>query len=372
MSQAPRLVLCALLIVGCQPEDRHLFFADAPYPVTMPQSAELPTVEFVREYGGYDRSPIFGHISDLAVSETGVLAVVDVLECRIWFIYIHTGLVDTQGECGDGPAEFRRPSTAVFVADTLLVFDADRGTVTKMTMDGEEVARLNVTLSGLDAVSLSYLSPGADGSILAALDLLPNQARSQHRQLAAFDPADLTVVGSGLVSPRIANTTPRPVPGHVSLCVSSKPEGTVLGVAVNLWGPQVVTLDLSDFSVLSSVRVPIDWVQPSEHSQMPGHWGPFTPFPRAACGERFAVITYRLAERDPDGSSSVRSAAMVLLDLRDGTVNIVAIDQAPEDGSILWMIPGVATGDRFFFFTNASFGHPTIREYRIVPGGNDT
>ena len=59
-------------------------------------------------------------------------------------------------------------------------------------------------------------------------------------------------------------------------------------------------------------------------------------------------------------------AAMVVLDLLEGSMTVLGGDEPPEPGSILFMTPGAATEDRFFFFTNSFFGYPVIREYRIV------
>ena len=112
--------------------------------------------------------------------------------------------------------------------------------------------------------------------------------------------------------------------------------------------------------------MPIHWAQASEHDQRPDYWGPMSPRPEAACGERYAVIGYRRQINVSRGVSEVLSAVMVVVDLQEGSMTVLGGDETPEPGSILFMTPGAATGDRYFFFTNSFFGYPLIREYRII------
>jgi hypothetical protein len=67
--------------------------------------------------------------------------------------------------------------------------------------------------------------------------------------------------------------------------------------------------------------------------------------------------------------SEVLRSVLVAIDLEEWSLTIFGGDQPPKPGSIFFMTPAAALDDRFFFFTNALFGHPTVREYRIAPGG---
>jgi len=354
-----------LLIGGCQANDGSLFFTGIPYPQEPTQSREVARLELVREYGSAEGDLAFGTIAGLAISQKGILAVVEPVDCRVWLVDTGSGEGRTVGRCGDGPGEFRRPAAAAFAGDTLVVFDADRLVLVKIAPDGVEAARFPLALPELGAIGVSDLHVGQDRSILSALVLLPSGQSSEHLQIAAFDWSTGAPIGRGLTAPLIARTTPRPILRPGTLCVSSSSGAGDMVVAVNTWGPQVAILDRNGLKPLVSVRIPVAWAHPSEHSQRRGHWGPMNPQPRAACGERYAVIGYRRQETVPRDIPKVLSAAMVVLDLHEQSLSLLGGDAPPETGSVLLMTPGAAAGDRFFFFSNGFFGYPMIREYRL-------
>jgi hypothetical protein len=115
-----------------------------------------------------------------------------------------------------------------------------------------------------------------------------------------------------------------------------------------------------------SVRVPVQWALPTEDPKGSGRWTNIGPVPGVACGERYAVVGYRYQQAVRGAVSEVHRAVMVVIDLWEGSMTVLGGDEPPEPGSILFMTPAAATGDRFFFFTNSFFGYPVVREYRIV------
>lgn len=366
MSWLRLLLLCLTAVAAYQHRERDLFFTGIPDPEELPPSMDALQLEFVREYGDQDEGLVFGRIVGLAVSPTGTLAVLDQYGCQIWIVDTRTGDGNSIGGCGDGPEESREALVATFVGDTLVVWDWGRASMVKMTLEGEEIERARLSPFELGAMHLSGLHIGREGSILAGLDLLPNQTVSEHRHLALFDRFGGDVTRRGLIAPLLARSTPRNIVRTISFCAGATERGREVVLALNTWGPQAVLLRRSDFEPLLSVRIPFDWVRPGEHSRRPGHWGPMIPMPRVACGDRFAVAGYRDQGIGPDGEVGVSSAAMVVFDLREESMTVLGGDEPPEPGSVLFMTPGAATGNRFFLYTNGYFDYPVVREYRVV------
>ncbi len=240
----------------------------------------------------------------------------------------------------------------------------------KLTLDGAEVGRFHFSLAEVGAQRISDLHVVRGGSIYLGLDLMPNSWGSGDLQMASFDQFGGTVSGRWLTSPPIARSTPRQILRYGSLCVGRTGKDADVVLAVNTWGPQVAILGTDDFEVHLNGRIPIHWARPKEHSERPGHWGPMNPVPRVTCGEDYAVVGYRRQFRALPGITEVLAAAMVVIDLQEGSITIFGGDEPPEPGSVLFMTPGAAIGDRFFFFTNSFFGHPVIREYRLVQTGD--
>jgi len=251
-----------------------------------------------------------------------------------------------------------------------MVFDAERMSMVKITLEGEELERVPLPVSDLGALYISDLHIGKRGSLLASLDLIPYSFASETLQMVSFDRFGGTVSGRGLESPPLARTTPEAVYSPSSFCVGTTEEAGEVVVAVNGWGPQLAVLRMDDFEPLQSVRIPVDWAQPEESSRRPGYWSPMSPRPRATCGERFVVAAYRRQEYVSPTLTNVLSAIMVVIDLNDQSMVVLGGDEPPEPGSFLFMTPGAAIGDRFFFYTNTFFDYPVIREYRIVQIGN--
>jgi hypothetical protein len=363
------LCMCWPLIVSCSHDDSHLFFADAPFPVLLPGSEQEVRLELLAEYGDQDHGLVFGHITDLAVSETGVLAVLDRIDCRVWILDTETRETRSLGGCGDGPGEFRIPRVAAFTGDTLVVFDSGRNSLQKITLEGDEIDRLPLPLATVGAFAVSDLYVGDGGSIVAGLDLLPPGLDSEHLQIAVFEGTGGAVIHRGLVAPPVARATRRSAVREGSLCGGVMKDGVEFLAAVNTWGPQLTVLRRSDFHSLLSARVPVLWAQAMEDPPGSGAWVNFGPVPGIACGERHIVVGYRSQSYEGGRVSEVLRSVLVAIDLEEGSLTIFGGDQPPEPGSILFMTPAAALEDRFFFFTNAFFGHPTVREYRIAPGG---
>jgi len=361
--------LCLALATSHQEKEADLFFSGVPQPQPLPEATGSLGLEFVREYGDRDEGLVFGNIVALAVNESGMLAVVDRAGCMIWVVNTESDEWHSIGGCGSGPGEFRDPQEATFIGDTLLVWDWRQASMMKITTGGEEIERFHVNPFEMGAVSLSDLHVAKDGSVLAGMQLLPNRTGSEDRQLAEFEELGGRVIWKGLVAPPLARNTPRNMVRSVSLCVGTTKANEEVVLALNHWGPQAVLLRRSDHELLHSVRVPVDWARSQEHAFMPGHWGPMAPSPKLACGTRFAVIGYRVQTEGSDGETVVPSAAVVLVDLWEGSLTVLGGDDTPEPGSVLLMTPGAAVGDRFFFFTNTFFDYPVVREYRVIRNG---
>jgi len=358
--------LFLVIIATFQHQESDLIFTGVPEPESLPPSSPALELELVREYGDRDEGLVFGNIVDLAVSESGTLAVLDQHGCQIWMVDTETGESRTVGGCGDGPAEFRDAQGVTFSGDTLLVWDFGRASLVKLDLEGEEIKRSFVSLFEIGAGTILDLHAGRDGSILAGLDLLPNGISQEHRQLAVFSGSGGSIERRGLGAPPLARTTPRNILRSVSFCVGNNAREEEVVLALNTWGPQAALLRRTDLEVLRSLRIPLEWARSEEHTLRPGHWGPMAPRPRAACGSRYAVAGYRDQGAGPDGDVAVSSSAMVLFDLWENTMTVLGGDEPPEPGSVLFMTPGAANGNRFFFLTNTFFDHPVVREYRLV------
>jgi hypothetical protein len=80
------------------------------------------------------------------------------------------------------------------------------------------------------------------------------------------------------------------------------------------------------------------------------------------------VVAYRYQRSVAGQVPEVLRAALVVIDLKERSMTVIGGDESPEPGSVLFMTPAAAQGDRFFFFTNSFFGYPVVREYRISMG----
>lgn len=362
--------ICVTLVAAHQPQDRNLYFSGVPEPAAWPTASGDLRLEMVQEFGDQESGLVFGDIVSMAISERGILAVIDRFGCRIWMVDTQAGTAATIGGCGGGPGEFREAVSATFIGDTLLVWDRGRTAMVRLTMDGEEIDRFRVSHFQLGAARLSDLSVGKDGSILAGLNLMPSTTVSEDRQIIVFDSFGGSAVRRGLVSPPIARRTPRNMVRTISLCASTVAGTGETVFALDTWGPQAVILSRTDLKPLSSLSVPVEWARAQEHDLRPGHWGPMSPTPTVICGDRMAVAAYRKQEGGADGVVRVTAAAIVIFDLKDKSVKVIGGDEPPNPGSVLFMTPGASIGNRYFFYTNSFFGYPTIREYRIVHSGS--
>jgi hypothetical protein len=173
-----------------------------------------------------------------------------------------------------------------------------------------------------------------------------------------------------LFVPPIAQRTPRPIERPGVVCAASSEESGDVIVAVNTWGPQVALLERRSLDPVLSARIPFEWARSREHSQRPGYWGPTWPLPRAACGEEYAIIGYRRQRYVTDGVWDVLAGGMVVVNLNEGTMTVLGGEEPPKPGSVTFLTPGAASGDRFFFYTNSHFDYPVVREYRLVTNGD--
>ena len=254
-----------------QAQEADLFFTGIPDPEDLAQSSEPLRLEIVREFGALDEGLVFGNIVDVAVSESGTLAVLDRMGCQIWLVDRETGQGHTIGGCGEGPGEFQGPHDLSFIGDTLLVWDWRGASMKKLALDGEEIERFHVNPFKMGAATFIDLHMSEDGSVLANLQLLPSRGSSEHRQLAVLGTPGGPVVHRGLEAPPLAKRTPRNMVRSISSCVFSGGDGEEVILAVNHWGPQAAFLRRSDLEFRGSVRIPVDWARAQEHARFPGH-----------------------------------------------------------------------------------------------------
>jgi len=367
MSRTGISVLAMLVLGGCEHHDEHLFFSDVPYPSSPSVAQSGVSLEFIREYGDRDQGLVFGHIVSMAANPAGVLAVYDRDDCRIWLVDTQGAQWKAVGRCGEGPGEFKSITAMTFSGDTLIVFDEGRQALVRLDSRGEELERMTPALAKWGALSISDLAVDGEGKVAAGLDLAPSEPTADYLQVAVFDPFGEGSAVRGLAAPPLARKTPRPIVRYSSLCSGVSPSGERVIVAANTWGPQAVVLRQRDLKALSSLRVPVAWALPNEHSLRPGYWGPMYPIPKTACGRELAVIGYRDQQYlEASRSWEVRAAAMIVLDLDGNLVAAVVEDGPLSSRSVMFMTPGAATGERFFFFTNSFFDYPVVHEYRIV------
>lgn len=360
---------CMLAVLGCGPDDAHLFFSDIPYPSSASSTGPDLTLELVQEWGDGEEGLTFGSITDLAVSQEGRLAILDRDGCRIWLINTSDGTWDTAGGCGEGPGEFRFATAASFLGDTLVVFDRLKAALVALSPSGDEIARYDLPLSELGALGLSDFHLNHDGNILAGLLLEPAGGSSHHLQIASFSELGGAVLSSGLSAPPIARQTQSLIERPSILCVGPTPGPEDMVFVANAWGPQVALLKRWGLDPVLSLRVPAEWARSREGDESHNHWVPFYPWPQTACGGRYAVASFRDQVPVSRGVWKVLSSVFVVADLRERTVSVLRQEAPLDSGSVFFMTPGTAFEDRFFFFANGFFDYPVVREYRLVVGG---
>jgi hypothetical protein len=356
-----------LLLPGCAPDDNYLFFRDVPYPSQAERRIEQVHMELVAEYGDRDSGLVFGRILTLAVSGAGHLAVYDRDECRIWLVDRVRGGHEVLGGCGDGPGEFRYVTALAFSGDTILAFDTDRRALVRLRMDGTEISRTDLGLEKIGAKEIVSISPQFGMGMALGLKLYPNGMTQEDTQLVLSNSAGDSLNSRGLLAPPIARGTPRQIVRSVSSCTGDSEDTGHVWVVANHWGPQVVTLGMEDFEPLASVRMPVEWAVAHEHSLIEGHWGPMISEPGLACGSDLFLVTYR-DQRKVSGETVVSGAALFAMDYAGNILYEMRADHAPDAGSVLFLTPGAASGDRFFLFSNNFLEFPTIREYRVSRG----
>lgn len=368
------VILAAVVAAGCDREEAsELDFPDLPAPVEPRGATAALELEFVQDFGDLDEGLSFGRILGMAVSSDGLLAVVDAADCRIWWIDTMSGEYRTTGGCGDGPGEFLAPTRAAFMGDTLVVHDAEQSSLTLLTREGVELSRVHLPLLNMGVSEVSDMDIGTEGSFVLGLHLLPGQFTARNHHVVVLSGPDLEVQGERFETPPYVESIDYRARRPGSSCVSHGADGDMLVVAVNPWGPQIAVAAGNNLRPHWSVNVPVPWAGPREIGTGPG--GGFMhmdPTPQAACGDRYVIAGYRDQGMTREGVLEVRGGAMVLLDLRDGSLTVLGGDEPPPEGSFLFMTPAAATGDRFFFYTNGFFGYPVIREYRIVGDHEDT
>jgi len=361
------LALAFVAAPGCGDDpDRELWFSGVSPPSEPRVSPDPPEFEFVQEFGELDEGLAFGRIVGVAVSEAGVLAVVDAADCQIWWIDTATGAYRTSGGCGEGPGEFREPVSATFLGDTLVILHSEGSVLSWLGTDGSELARRGVSLGDIGATGINNLHSAPTGSLVMGLILLPAHMTTDHDQVAVVGGRDLEVKGRGVGTPLIWDAPDvRSARGGL-FCVGPDADEGMVVAAVSVWGPQLAAFEGADLRERWSTRVPISWARPVVGSTS-GRRSMISPRPGAACGAEHVVIGYR-SQRSRDGVTEVLAAAMVVVNLADGSLAVLGGDEPPPEGSLLFMTPMAATGNRYFFVTNGFFGHPVVREYRLVSG----
>lgn len=369
-------ILTALLLsagIGCEnAADSYLYYPDYSYPNPMTEPQTELRLELVGEYGESEDGLVFGQIADLAVSESGRLAVADPMSCLVWIIRIQADSWDTLGRCGDGPGEFRSPVAVAFLGDTLFVFDSQRMTVSRLAPGGEELSRMRLDLPSLGAMGVSDLFVDPSVGIVAGLHLLPNGLGSEHHQLVVFDAEDGKIVSRGLTVPRLAQSTRRQMIRYGALCGRVGSDGLPMVVTANTWAPQVVGIRGNSFEELFSIKLPIEWAIAREDPDRPGEWRNMAPLPSIECGEDYIVVSYRRQARSEDGRTRISSAVLVVLDRMGRTRAVIEEAYPPEVSQALLMIPEASIGDRVFFLANGLREYPVVREYRLVRDGRPT
>lgn len=134
----------------------------------------------------------FGEVSDVAFDAAANLYVLDRVSHRVVVVDQDGALVRTVGQAGEGPGEFREPtSLAVFGDGSLAVFDIDR--ISSFDPEGEFRAGVAVDPASLGGVLPSSLAiqPLSDGRVLAVAQMsvrsLPPEVGWFEGDLPEFD-----------------------------------------------------------------------------------------------------------------------------------------------------------------------------------------
>lgn len=356
-----------LTSVGCSRiSPSGVLFGDLGAPVVIGRGGVDGRPVLKGRYGAPSGPSSFSALQGLAVSRKGILAVVDVAECRVE-LYSVTGptLMPTGqfGKCGDGPGELRQVRSMTFVGDTLAILLAGQPTIRLLALDGREVGRLDLGSrlpAGFDIQQIEGLPPSALLVSLASGRGTGSRSGPGERSLAlVYSLAGDSVIRLPGSVPQVAMANTGVYFSGPALCAGTSHDTTYFALA-NRWASEVAIYRWPQIEMLSHVAAPGDYSPLALPNPNTGY------MPRifglsAACVYGGVLLWSRTGHFD--GAHPVFDGGRVLGVSMSGSP-LMDFRYSSADSAML-VIPEGSFQGRLFGASNQLFGYPQIVEFEL-------
>lgn len=349
------LMTSAVLSCAAPPEEEDLFQGWSAVQGEPADPDSTWEAVFIREYGSLAGEVSFGILSEATVRDDGSLVVVDLTDCSLVVINRPAGTLRRKfGKCGHGPGEFSQGiRTLDSAADSILVYDQERGHIVVLDPEGTEMRQIPVSIPGERLGTLSHLEVLDDSTLLVAREYA-GSATVETMDRTTGERRDVLVT----TSPRVFDEN---VIRHLAACAEPSEEAPTI-VAVNEWFFE--GLGVRAESKGEAFHFLTSFANQRDDDEMG------TTSSDVRCGESVALFR----GTTPGGSGRmtadgflIRRAGAVILEARayDGTLRMRYVIK--DRASLLRGGLGELRGDTAFFLSNSAKDYPVVSEFVLRP-----
>lgn len=352
------------LLAACSGSDDAVMLRGIPLPeVSDPAVASEFRLEYVQSIGDEGGPLSFSQIGAVAVSENGMMAVLDRHPCQVvLYSLTEEAFVRRIGGCGDGPGEFRRPSAVILVGDTIIIYDPAAGRVQYLTLAGEELRRAEFTDVGHRVADVALLD---DSLLVLALTAPPAQFApawmgDDQPLLEVVRRDGWEPVSDAVQLPLVAVRNQFNLGTFVGLCTAKVEQRSLVAVS-NPWAFEGATMEGPALSPRNHFLTRVPWSTPRPYAAVEGSVRPGAVAADVVCtgvGPLWWQLRY-----DWDATPPLPIGGRFELRRWDGTL-AMALDFHSTDS--LWFgRPVAAVGSRLFFRGNNNVDFPQIVEFTV-------
>ena len=322
----------------------------APDAESAPDSLEL---RYVSNIG---RGVLRG-VGAVAVSRNGLIAAYEVSECSVALIEEATGALRRRvGRCGDGPEEFRRVTSMVFIGDTLYVADATRYLIHVLNGAGEFVRTIQP--NAVADRDISYMTLGGF-TATNRLTFDASEHRTHNRYVVGMMDTDSGSVVARIGTPPTALTQDTSIADLTGMHCAIRSGGESRIVVANPWQFEAVAFDTAGAQRWRSFTA-LPWLHPQgEGAEME----PLGVVRSPVCGDQVVMLRAMTAP--------FRSRAVDYFN--DGWIEFRTYDGRPvfslavRGGDPRLWGARAATQDNRWYFMWPNDAEPSVTVYELVP-----